>query len=79
MGNSGGKYYSGSDDRAVVSSVLLFLKDLTKYIPPVTTGSVTIPVDALDTQNIQPWGYFPQFDPKRMRLGLLVFQYGWVT
>lgn len=65
----GGKYYSGSDDRAVVSSVLLFLKDLTKYIPPVTTGSVTIPVDALDTQNIQPWGYFPQFDPKPDALG----------
>lgn len=29
----------------------------------MTTGSVTIPVDNLDTQNVQPWGYFPQFDP----------------
>lgn len=60
----GGKYYTGSDSAAVVASVIAFLKDLDKYIPPVTTGSVTIPVDALDTQNIQPWGYFPQFDPK---------------
>lgn len=65
----GGKYYSGNNDRAVVSSVISFLKDLDKYIPPVTTGSVTIPVDALDTQNIQPWGYFPQFDPKPDALG----------
>jgi len=60
----GGKYYSGNNSEAVVASVIAFLKDLDKYIPPVTTGSVTIPVDALDTQNIQPWGYFPQFDPK---------------
>lgn len=60
----GGNYYAGNDSAAVVASVYAFLKDLDKYIPPVTTGSVTIPVDALDTQNIQPWGYFPQFDPK---------------
>ncbi|OTG70173.1 pilus assembly protein PilY [Acinetobacter sp. ANC 4218] len=60
----GGKYYSGNNSESVVASVIAFLKDLDKYIPPVTTGSVTIPVDALDTQNIQPWGYFPQFDPK---------------
>lgn len=59
-----GGWYSGRDDAAVVSSVIAFLKKLQKYIPPVTTGSVTIPVDNLDTQNIQPWGYFPQFDPQ---------------
>lgn len=60
----GGGWYSGNDDQAVVDSVLKFLKKLQKYIPPVTTGSVTVPVDNLDTQNIQPWGYFPQFDPQ---------------
>ena len=60
----GGGFYQGSDDNAVVQSVVAFLKTLQKYIPPVTTGSVTIPVDNLDTQNIQPWGYFPQFDPQ---------------
>ncbi|WP_180183548.1 PilC/PilY family type IV pilus protein [Acinetobacter sp. YH01020] len=64
-GNLGeGGWYSGTNDAAVVGSVLEFLKKLQKYIPPVTTGSVTIPVDNLDTQNIQPWGYFPQFDPQ---------------
>src|SRR5690606_4494932 len=60
----GGGSYVGNNDQAVVDSVLAFLKKLQKYIPPVTTGSVTIPVDNLDTQNIQPWGYFPQFDPQ---------------
>lgn len=59
-----GGWYSGKDDAAVVSSVIAFLKKLQKYIPPVTTGSVTVPVDNLDTQNVQPWGYFPQFDPQ---------------
>ena len=60
----GGGWYSAEDSVGVVTSVNAFLKKLQKYIPPVTTGSVTIPVDNLDTQNIQPWGYFPQFDPQ---------------
>ena len=64
-----GGFYQGGDDIAVVNSVNAFVKKLDKYIPPVTTGSVTIPVDALDTQNIQPWGYFPQFDPKPDAVG----------
>lgn len=64
-----GGWYSGNDDEAVVDSVNAFVRKLTKYIPPVTTGSVTIPVDNLDTQNIQPWGYFPQFDPKPDAVG----------
>lgn len=64
-----GGWYSGNDDKAVVDSVNAFVKKLGKYIPPVTTGSVTIPVDNLDTQNIQPWGYFPQFDPKPDAVG----------
>ncbi len=59
----GGGSYVGGDDKAVVNSVMSFLKKLQKYIPPVTTGSATIPLDNLDPQNIQPWAYFPQFDP----------------
>lgn len=59
-----GGSYLGNNDQDIVTSVMAFLKKLQKYIPPVTTGSVTIPVDNLDTQNIQPWGYFPQFDPQ---------------
>ena len=59
-----GGWYSGASAADVVNSVNAFLKKMQKYIPPVTTGSVTIPVDNLDTQNVQPWGYFPQFDPQ---------------
>lgn len=60
----GGGFYEGTNDKDIEESVVAFLKKLQKYIPPVTTGSVTVPVDNLDTQNIQPWGYFPQFDPQ---------------
>lgn len=59
-----GGSYIGTNDQDIVESVIAFLKKMQKYIPPVTTGSVTVPVDNLDTQNIQPWGYFPQFDPQ---------------
>ena len=59
-----GGFYQGTKDQDIVESVIAFLKKMQKYIPPVTTGSVTVPVDNLDTQNIQPWGYFPQFDPQ---------------
>ncbi|MEG2272845.1 MAG: PilC/PilY family type IV pilus protein [Acinetobacter sp.] len=58
-----GGWYSGASAADVVNSVKAFLKKLQKYIPPVTTGSATIPLDNLDPQNIQPWAYFPQFDP----------------
>ncbi len=33
-------------------------------IPSISTGSSTIPVDALNPELIQPYSYFPQFEPK---------------
>ncbi|XID74594.1 pilus assembly protein [Alkanindiges sp. WGS2144] len=59
-----GGWYSANSEQAIVASVNDFINKLDKYIPSVTVGSATIPVDALDTQNVQPWAYFPQFDPK---------------
>lgn len=60
----GGGFYKGNNAQSIVDSVSAFLNKLNKYIPSVTVGSATIPIDALDTQNVQPWAYFPQFDPK---------------
>lgn len=59
-----GGWYSASSASDIVKSVNDFINKLNKYIPSVTVGSATIPIDALDTQNVQPWAYFPQFDPK---------------
>ena len=33
-------------------------------IPSISTGSSTIPVDALNPESIQAFSYFPQFEPK---------------
>ncbi len=59
-----GGFYKGNNAQSIVDSVSDFINKLDRYIPGVTVGSATIPVDALDTQNVQPWAYFPQFDPK---------------
>lgn len=59
-----GGWYAGNSEKQIVDSVIAFMNKMDKYIPSVTVGSATIPVDALDTQNVQPWAYFPQFDPQ---------------
>jgi len=59
-----GGFYKGNSEQSIVESVTDFLGKLDKYIPSVTVGSATVPIDALDTQNVQPWVYFPQFDPR---------------
>lgn len=58
-----GGWYSGSSSDDVVSSVNNFINNLNTEIPAVTTGSPTIPVDELNTVALQPWAYFPQFQP----------------
>lgn len=58
-----GGWYSGSSSDDVVSSVNNFINNLNTDIPAVTTGSPTIPVDELNTIALQPWAYFPQFQP----------------
>lgn len=58
-----GGWYSGSSSDDVVNSVNNFINNLNTDIPAVTTGSPTIPVDSLNTISLQPWAYFPQFQP----------------
>lgn len=58
-----GGWYSGSSSADVVASVNGFIVQLKKDIPPVTTGSATIPVDQLNTAALQNYAYFSQFQP----------------
>ena len=58
-----GGYYSGSESRDIVDSVNAFLGDLATEIPAVTTGSPTIPQDALNPSILQNKAYYPQFQP----------------
>lgn len=62
--NGGGGFHLGSNAQDVVDSVKNFLKDIIKDVPSMSTGASTIPQDALNPEMIQPYAYFPQFEPK---------------
>ena len=58
-----GGWYSGSSSQSIVDSINSFLGDLGKEIPSVTTGSPTIPKDALNPAVLQDDAYYQQFQP----------------
>lgn len=59
-----GGWYSGSNADDVVKSIEDFVDKNSGEIPSISTGSSTIPVDALNPESIQAFSYFPQFEPK---------------
>lgn len=59
-----GGSYSGLDSKAIVKSFEKFLTFVKTDIPGISTGNATLPIDALNSNAIQPYGYFPQFVPK---------------
>lgn len=60
----GGGWVAGSSSQDVVNSINKFIQELNKDIPSMSTGSSTIPTDALNPAAVQPFSYFPQFEPK---------------
>lgn len=58
-----GGWYSGNSTEDIVNSVNSFIGDLGKEIPSVTTGSPTIPKDALNPAILQDDAYYLQFQP----------------
>ena len=59
-----GGWYSASNTSDIVSSVTNFVDSIKIPIPAITTGTSAIPQDVLNTSVIQPYAYFPQFEPK---------------
>lgn len=59
-----GGWISGSSPEDVAKSINDFITTLNKDVPSMSTGSSTIPMDALNPEIIQPYSYFPQFEPK---------------
>ncbi|EPC8873033.1 PilC/PilY family type IV pilus protein, partial [Acinetobacter baumannii] len=56
---------SGGAKAGVISSINRFLDDIfDTHIPPVITGSPTLPQDALNPLRIQPYAYYASFTPK---------------
>ncbi|MFC2993950.1 PilC/PilY family type IV pilus protein [Acinetobacter sichuanensis] len=60
---SEGGWYSGNSSQDVVDSVNDFINNLSKEIPSVTTGSPTIPRDALNPAELQDNAYYQTFQP----------------
>ncbi|WP_174493845.1 hypothetical protein [Acinetobacter sp. Marseille-Q1623] len=60
----GGQWYVGTDSQSVVDSINNFINEISKDIPSMSTGSSTVPMDALNPEIIQKYAYFPQFEPK---------------
>ncbi|MFU8926217.1 hypothetical protein [Acinetobacter puyangensis] len=66
---SGGSYGVGGfiaaqESQQVVDSLNDFIGAIGGSIPSISTGSSTIPKDALNPETIQGFSYFPQFEPK---------------
>lgn len=59
-----GGFYSASSTDDVVTSFINFVDDMKPEFDPVPTGSPTIPIDALNPIQLQPYGYYTSFTPK---------------
>lgn len=59
-----GGWFSADNTQDVVDSVQNFVNSIKIPIPAITTGTSAIPQDVLNTSVIQPYAYFPQFQPK---------------
>lgn len=59
-----GGWFSADNTQDVVDSVQNFVNSIKIPIPAITTGTSAIPQDVLNTSVIQPYAYFPQFEPK---------------
>lgn len=62
FGNGG--YYYVQTDAEVTKSIAKFIKDNTKtVIDPLSTGAISVPVDALNPNGFQPYGYLRALEP----------------
>lgn len=59
-----GGWFSADNTSDIVNSVTNFVNSIKVPIPAITTGTSAIPQDVLNTSVIQPYAYFPQFEPK---------------
>ncbi|ENW93983.1 PilC/PilY family type IV pilus protein [Acinetobacter dispersus] len=63
-GFGSGGFYSAQSAADIVDSIKYFIEDIKPRFKPIATGSPTLPVDALNPIQIQPYGYYASFTPK---------------
>lgn len=59
-----GGFYSAQSPQDIINSIVNFLGEVKPEFDPVATGSPTIPVDSLNSIQLQPYGYYASFIPK---------------
>lgn len=62
-GYGNGLYYEASSDKEVTNSVLEFIRTFDNTLEPVPTGAISIPVDTLNPNGFQSYGYLRMFAP----------------
>lgn len=62
-GYGNGLYYEASSSNQVQESVLEFLRTFDNPLDPLPTGAISVPVDALNPNGYQPYGYLRTFAP----------------
>ena len=58
-----GGFYNAQSAEDVVTSIQQFVSDVSVPVESSTMGTSTIPVDALNSTQLQPYSYFPMFKP----------------
>ena len=59
-----GGFIAAKESQQIVESLNEFIGEVGGSISSISTGSSTIPFDALNPESLQAFSYFPQFEPK---------------
>lgn len=63
-GYGNGGFFPTQSAQGVTSSVITFISNLDKVpLEPLTTGTISVPYDALNPKNLQEYGYLRAFEP----------------
>ncbi|WP_445114850.1 pilus assembly protein PilY [Acinetobacter sp. WZC-1] len=64
-GYGNGGFFIAKDSDEITNSVIQFIDNLGRNpINPLSTGAISVPVDALSPQTFQPYGYLRALEPK---------------
>lgn len=63
-GYGNGGFFQGNQSADVTNSVIAFINNLSKVpLNPLTTGTISVPYDALNPNGLQPYGYLRALEP----------------
>lgn len=74
-GYGNGGFYPASSDADVTASVLNFIENLgTQVLSPMVTGAATVPIDDLNPNGFQTYGYLRMLEPNPANKNVLLWR-----